>query len=183
MFFHSPHPDGKAAAKKVIAFCKDRGMKCTERTVNAFDIIECAREMRREVRKCVPTEIVFNLTGGTPVISSAATLVCILDGIRAVYFHEEEKVEKNLPLLMVRYDAILNPKQTRFLKHVAQAGEIGCRQTEIAKALRLKPSTVSHHVRRLRRQQLLRVEEEEEDSRSTRVFIMPSATLLLEDAA
>lgn len=183
VFFHDHAPKGKEAAARVVEFCKERGMKATDVTVNAFDIIECAREMKREVRKHKPGEIVFNLTGGTPVISSAATLVCILEGLRAVYIHEETKVETSLPLLAVRYDAILNDAQVRVLRHVAIAGTIGCSQTEIVDALGIGASTVSHHVRRLKKQNLLRVEEDEDDSRSDRIFVMPSATLLLEDAA
>lgn len=181
VFFHDHAPKGKEAATKVVAFCEGRGIKWTDVTVNAFDIIECARRMKQEVRKHDREEIVFNLTGGTPVISSAATLVCILEGLRAVYIHEETRAEASLPLLAVRYDAILNDAQKRVLSFVLDAGEDGRSQSEIGKSLDLSPSTVSHHVRQLKAQQLLRVEEDVKDSRVTRIIGMQSATLLLED--
>lgn len=183
VFFHDKDPRGKAAAKRVKDFCKERKLSAQSHEVNAFDIIECARQMRRALREHAREEIIFNLTGGTPVISSAATLVCILEGIRAVYIHEVTKEEVSLPLLMVRYDAILNDAQRRVLRHVAQSKGETCTQAEIVRALKLSPSTVSYHVKNLCAQQLLRAEEDPDDTRSQRIRILPSATLLLEDAA
>lgn len=183
VFFHDHDSRGKVAATKVRDFCKDGGIKWTDVEVDAFDILECARRMLREVRKHARDEIVFNITGGTPVISSAATLVCILEGIRAVYIHEETKEEIGLPLLTVRYESILNPKQARVLAFIAQNGDTGCAQVDIGKALKLSASTVSHHVKNLKNQQLIRVETDPKDTRSERVFVMPSATILLERIA
>jgi len=180
VYFHDHDPRGKAAASKVRAFCKSNGIKPTDVEVNAFDILECARRMLREIRKHDRENLIFNITGGTPIISSAATLVCILEGIRAVYIHEETKEQISLPLLTVRYESILNPAQARVLSHVADSGDSGCAQVDIAEGLGLKRSTVSHHVKNLRLQQLVRVEKHPNDTRRDVVFIMPSATLLLE---
>lgn len=183
VFFHDKDPRGKAAAKRVKDFCKERGLSVESHEVNAFDILECAGQMRQALRPYPREEVIFNLTGGTPVISSAATLVCILEGVRAVYIHEVTKEEVSLPLLMVRYDTILNDAQRRVLRHVAKSKDRECTQAEIVKALKLSPSTVSYHVKNLCAQQLLHAEPDEEDTRSLRIRILPSATLLLEDAA
>ena len=183
VFFHDKDARGKAAAKRVKQFCKDRGLAAEAHEVNAFDILECARQMRRAMKPYAREEIIFNLTGGTPVISSAATLVCILEGVRAVYIHEETKAEVSLPLLTIRYDAILNDAQRRVLRHVAESKQRACTQADIVRALKLSPSTVSYHVKNLCNQQLLHAEEDPKDTRSLRLRILPSATLLLEDAA
>lgn len=182
VFFHDKDPRGKAAAKRVKQFCKDRDLPAEGHEVNAFDIIECTRQMKQAMRAYPRDEIIFNLTGGTPVISSAATLVCILEGVRAVYIHEVTKEEVSLPLLTVRYDAILNEAQRRVLRHVAKSNDGECTQADIVKALKLSPSTVSYHVKNLSAQHLLQAEADPEDTRSLRLRILPSATLLLEDA-
>lgn len=182
VFFHDHEPRSREAAKKVVDFCKERGLPVTVREVDAFDILECATQMRKELKNFQPRDVIFNLTGGTPVISSAATLVCILQGVRAVYIHEQTKEEIMLPLLTVQYDTILNDAQRRVLRFVIDRAKTGCTQAEIAKGLDLTPSTVSHHVKKLVGQQLLEVRENPKDSRTDLLFVRPSASLLLEDS-
>lgn len=182
-FYHDDHERSREAAERVRAFCRDLRLDVEGVELDAFDIIECARRMRRDLQRAGAENAVFNITGGTPVISSAATLACILEGVRAVYIHETTREEIPLPLLSLRYEEILNKEQRRVLGTVAAAGPAGITQAEIGRRLDLARATVSHHVTKLKRKQLLRAETDEADARSERLFVRESAALLLMDEA
>lgn len=180
VFFHDHHDRSKEAAAAVRSYCHEKGIDTEGKEVDAYDILQCAQQMRRELRKYPTNEIVFNLTGGTPVISSAATLICILEGIRAVYIDERSGEEIALPLLTMRYDEVLNKEQRLVLRFI-WAAKNGCTQAQIKTGLKLARATVSHHVQNLKKKQLLRAEKDPDDARKETLFVMPSAALLLED--
>lgn len=179
VFFHDHHDRSKDAAASVRTYCREKGLDVEGKEVDAFDIIQCASQMRKELRRYPTHEIVFNITGGTPVISSAATLVCILEGTRAVYIDERTGEEIALPLLTMRYEEVLNEEQRRVLRFVA-GKKNGCTQADIREGLGLARATISHHVKNLKNKQLLRVEADPKDARKETLHVMPSAALLLE---
>ena len=75
---------------------------------DAFDLLECATRIREDVRRerTSAADLRFNLAGGTRLMSSAALLVCILEGIPATYVHDETYREIPLPLLRMTYGKI-----------------------------------------------------------------------------
>ncbi len=181
VFFHDHHPNSFAAAKEVIAFCRDKGIVAEPHPLDAFDIIECAVTMRRAIRAEGAENVVFNVTAGTPVISSAATLASVLEGTRAVYIDERNGSEISLPLLSMRYEEVLGPECRRVLAAIAKHKDKGTVQTEIGKALNLARATVSHHVKSLKLKQLVTVSPHPDDGRREILRARPSASLLLMD--
>ncbi|HLE98195.1 MAG TPA: DUF6293 family protein [Candidatus Thermoplasmatota archaeon] len=179
VFFHDKEPRSVKAAAQVREHCLRRGIESEAHPLDAFDIIECATKMRERVKRHGATSIVFNVTGGTAVISSAATLTCILEGVRAVYLNEKTGKEVDLPLLTMRYDEILNEEQRRVLALVAKKGKGGCSQADIMRDTKLSRATVSHHVKNLKNKRLLRAVPHKEDSRKEVLTVMESAALLL----
>ncbi len=177
VFYHDHDGRSKAAAERVRAYCRSQRLEVSGVELDAFDIIECAHRMRRDIRREGADHVVFNITGGTPVISSAATLACILEGARAVYIDERTKEEVPLPLLSMRYEEFLNPEQRRVLRFVARKGS--CIQADVVKGLRLARATVSHHVSNLKAKQLIDAAPAEGDSRKEILTVRRSAALLL----
>lgn len=178
VFYHDHHADSKKAARQVREFCREKKLEVEGKELDAFDILECAQTIRKDIHTHGPQNIVFNVTGGTPVISCAATLACILDGVRAVYIDERDWSEKSLPLLTVKYGEILNPQQRRVLRFIAGRKD-GCTQANIMEATGLARGTVSHHVKNLKGKQLLVAEPDPSDTRKERLRALESAELLL----
>lgn len=179
VFYHDRHQKSRDAAARVREFCRERDLPAEGVELDAFDIIQCAYRMREDLRREGPENVIFNITGGTPVISSAATLAAILEGTRAVYLHEVTGEEISLPLLSLRYEEILNPEQRVVLRRLAAAGPLGCTQADLMRELALSRGTVSHHVGNLKRKHLVRAEAHPDDRRKEVLRVMPSAALLL----
>lgn len=182
VFYHDKAARSRDAAATVRRSCHERGIGVEGHELDAFDILACATRMRRDLRREKRETVVFNITGGTPVLSASATLVCILEGVRAVYVDEREGREVPLPLLTLRYEEILNEEQRRVLAFVAKRRVQGCVQADIAAALGLARATVSHHVRNLKERQLVRGEPDRKDGRREILRPLESAFLLLEGA-
>src|SRR5207247_1321298 len=105
-FYHSDHAKSRDARAKVAEFCRGLGVPCTAVEVSdAYDLLQVAGQIRADVRKekSAGTDLRFNIAGGTRLMSSAALLVCILEGIPATYVHDETYRELALPLLRMTY--------------------------------------------------------------------------------
>lgn len=188
--FHDDHPDSVEAAREVARYCKDLGVDYASVQVDAFDLVDAAGAMQAEVRDRGPeaADLVFNVTGGTKVLSAAAILVCILEGLRAVYVHEETGREVPLPLLTVRYDRVLTEAERRVLRFIAEhEGEgpdpPGTTQADIRAGLELSKPTVSHHVGKLVDHGVVEEAPDPDDGRRKLLTVIPSARLLLGEPA
>lgn len=176
VFFHDEDDRSRAAARKVRDYCDDVGLPVTAHELDAFEILTCARAIRRRLADHPTHEVVFNITGGTPILSSAALLGCVLEGVRAVTVDERTGDEVQLPLLAVRYGELLNDAQRRVLSHVL--GNPGTTAGEVAEALDLSKATVSHHVTNLRDRGLVEAQPGE-DGRVRRLHVIEAGELLL----
>lgn len=174
--FHNNNQKSQAAAKAIDAYCRDVGIPYTQIPVDAFDLIDCASAMQKEIRRTRDGGILFNVTGGTKVLTAAAILTCILEGVRAVYVHEETHDEVPLPLLTAPYEDLLTEPQRQVLQHVA--AQPGCSQGDLCNALDLTKPTVSHHIRRLVGHGLLVQTNHPQDARRKSLHMIPSARLL-----
>lgn len=179
VFYHDRHAKSRTAAERVRAFCRERKLDVEGVELDAFDVIDSALRMRRDLKRAGAERAIFNVTGGTPVISAAATLACILEGVRAVYVDERDGREVPLPLLSLRYDEVLNAEQRAVLREVDRRGARGATQSGLARTLKLSRSTVNHHVKNLKAKQLLLAERDPEDARQEILRPLPSAALLL----
>lgn len=108
-------------------------------------------------------EVVFNLTGGPKSMTVAATMACLMLGVRVVYVPEElegpgKAVE--LPLLRARYSSILTPTQGRILKSIRDRPPASL--DALSKQLRRKNATVSFHIENLERLGVVWLERNED---------------------
>lgn len=180
--FHNNNSKSQQAARAIEAYCKEIGIPCLQRPVDAFDLVECSSAMQDEIRKTRKENVLFNVTGGTKVLTAAAILTCILEGVRATYVHEESGEEVRLPLLTAPYEDLLTEPQRLVLRHVA--AHPGSSQQEICNHLGLTKPTVSHHIGKLVHHGLLEQVPDPNDARRKALYLIPSARLLLrpEDA-
>ncbi len=174
--FHNNNQKSQAAANEIDSYCRDVGIPYTQLAVDAFDLIECASAMQQEIRRTRDDSVLFNVTGGTKVLTAAAILTCILEGVRAVYVHEETNEEVPLPLLTAPYEDLLTEPQRLVLQHVA--AHPGCSQGDLCNALELTKPTVSHHISRLVTHGLLVQMNDPQDARRKSLHMIPSARLL-----
>ena len=178
--YYSPDKKGESACEKLWGYCSS--IKLPLKSVkleNQFDLIKTAKEIRKDLRKYSGKDIVFNITGGTKVMSSAALLACILEAVPAVYCNEKTGKEETLPLLQIRYKDFLTKPQKNILTVIKQLGG-ECNAVDIAKETGLRKATVSHHIKQLEDMGLVVVETSKKDSRKKSVKRLESVELLLE---
>lgn len=178
--FHDEHDQSRKARRELASYCSELGIAFESHEVDAFDIIACATAIQRALRSR-PDEVVFNIAGGTKVLSSGAVLACILEGVPAVSVDERTGLEVALPLVEVPYRRLLGDQQRRVLSHIAD--HPGCTQTELREALGVSKPTISHHVAKLAGQGLVQESRDPDDGRRKRLDIIPSARLLIDEAA
>lgn len=177
--FHDAADESVEAAREVGAYCRDLGVDFDRVEVDAFDLVDAAQAIQERVREGRDDEILLNVTGGTKVLTAAAILVAILEGLRTVYVHEETGEEIPLPLITARYEQLLSDAQRRVLRYIA--AEEPCYQSDIRDGLDLSKPTVSAHVQALVEYGVLEETPDPEDARRKELRVIPSARLLLED--
>ncbi len=183
VFYHSAHEKSRAARVKVVEFCTTLGVDVTPVELSdAFNLLDIAGRIRQDVRK-VRQEgrgpILFNIAGGTRLMSSAALLVCVLEGIPTAYVHDETFREIHLPLIRMSYADRLSGRQKEILGYLVANRDRPPSETELARALGVHKSTMNHHVKELVAKGVVEVNEDPKDSRSNRVRAAPGAELLV----
>lgn len=180
--FHDADERSQEAATDVREHCKELGLDCQSIQVDAFDMVQATAAIRKQTQGFSTGEIVFNITGGTAVLSCAALLTCVLDGIRAetVDLRDTSQPPEPLPLLTISYNELLTDAQRRVLQAISdRSGKVS--QSDLVDILDLRKATVSHHVKSLKDRGLVSGERAE-DARMEYLKVPPSADLLLGDA-
>jgi CRISPR locus-related DNA-binding protein len=183
VFYHSDHPDSQKARDSVVDYCEAIGLRWKGVELpDAFDLLEIAKRMKSDVRRVRQegSEIArFNISGGTRLMSSAALLVCILEGIPAVYVHDETSEEIRLPLLRIEYSAALTPKQRRILEYLISNKGKQYTESELAEALQVHKATMNHHLKILESKGVVELITSPRDPRAKIVKPAPAIELLL----
>ena len=112
-------------------------------------------------------------------MSSAALLVCILEGIPATYVHDETYQELPLPLLRISYGEGLTSKQREVLSFLVRNREKDFTETALAKALGVHKATMNHHVRELESKGAIARLSDPHDARRLIVKPAPGMDLLV----
>ena len=139
------------ALARVLDRLKDSRLKIEKaRLPHPWRVPEMLERFLDDIRREVPQHCVFNLTGGTKAMAVAATLACVLTGVRAVYVPEESEdpAPIDLPLPRLLLKPVLTPQRIKVLR--ALAGREYSSQRELAKAVRMAESTVFYHLTQLR---------------------------------
>lgn len=150
--YHSDHGKSREARAKVMEFCRSIELSAVAVELSdAFDLLACAGRIREDVRKerATSPDLRFNIAGGTRLMSSAALLVCILEGIPATYVHDDTYREIPLPLLRLTYGRGLTTKQREVLAFLVKNRDKRLSETALARALGVHKATMNHHLRGL----------------------------------
>lgn len=173
------------AKKAVLEYCST--MKIAAEAVqleDPFDFKKIALKIRSDIRKHrrEGKEIaVFNIAGGTRPTSSAALLVCILEGVPTVYVHDVTYEEIPLPLLRMEYSRVLSNEERAILKVLIRNRSKDLTEVELARLVGKHKATVNHHLGNLIKKGAVRLEKHKRDSRKKVVKVEESTELLLGD--
>ena len=182
VFYHSDHAKSREARVKVIEFCRALGVSAVANEVSdAFDLLHVASQIRADVRRerATGAEIRFNIAGGTRLMSSAALLVCVLEGIPATYVHDDTYQEIPLPLLRITYGEGLTPKQREVLTFLVKNRERDFTETSLARALGVHKATMNHHLRELDAKGAIERLPDAKDARKLVIKPAPAMDLLV----
>ena len=181
--FHSDHEDSIKAVEEIGRTCQMMDVIFSPRLIpDAFDLVSTAMEIQRtilELRASSKQIAVFNIAGGTRIMSASALLVCTLEGLNAVYVHDDSHREIPLPLLQIKYSDILTDQEKLILRFLLERKGVDVTQKDLASALHLHKATVNHHVQQLIEKRAVHLEEKEGDKRSRLVKVEDSMALLL----
>jgi len=182
--FCNDHPRALEALAEVDKVCSLMGIELKRvRIPDAFDLLQAAKAMRSEVcelREHKMEIAVFNIAGGTKMMSAAALLVCAMEGLNSVYVHDETYREIPLPLLKVDYSQLLTPVQREVLTFLWKNRHHPMTQVEIAEGLGKHKATINHHIRTLETKGILRLKEDDVDRRKKVVMVDDALELMLE---
>ncbi len=173
------------ARKAVVDYC--RTMKIAVDAVDLddpFDFKNIALRIRGDIRKHKREgkEIaVFNIAGGTRPTSSAALLVCILEGIPTVYVHDVSYEEIHLPLLRMEYNKVLSGEEREILRVLSKRKSKPVTEIELASLVGKHKATINHHIKNLVSKGAVRLEKHPDDMRKKIVRVEESTELLLGD--
>jgi CRISPR locus-related DNA-binding protein len=181
--FHSDHEDSKKAVEEIGRTCQMMEVAFSPRPIpDAFDLVSTAMEIQRtilELRTANKRIAVFNIAGGTRIMSASALLVCTLEGLNAVYVHDDSRKEIPLPLLQIRYSDILTDQEKMILRFLLDKKGTEVTQRDLARELHLHKATVNHHVQQLIEKRAVHLEEKAGDKRVRLIKVEDSMALLL----
>lgn len=173
------------AKRSVVDYCAKMGIAVDPVELkDPFDFKGIAVRIRKDLRKHKKEgrEIaVFNIAGGTRPTSSAALLVCILEGVPTVYIHDVTYEEVRLPLLKMEYDQVLSKEEKEILRFLIRCQGEMVTEVELAAKLGKHKATMNHHVKNLVRKGVVRLERHPDDQRKKVVRVEDSTELLLGD--
>ena len=182
VFYHSDHAKSRDARSKIMEFCRSLELPATGIEVSdAFDLLHVAGQIRADVRKerAAGADLRFNIAGGTRLMSSAALLVCILEGIPATYVHDETYREIPLPLLRITYGEGLTRKQRHVLTFLVKNADKEFTETALARAIGVHKATMSHHLGELEAKGAIARVRDPKDARRVIVTPLPGMELLV----
>lgn len=182
--FCNDHPRALEALSEVRRVCSIMGIRIDRVAMpDAFDLLQAAKAMRAQVRQLKKDgqEIaVFNIAGGTKMMSAAALLVCAMEGLNSVYVHDETYREIPLPLLKVDYSQLLTTAQKEILMFIWTNRARPMTQVEIAQGMGKHKATINHHIQILEGKNILRLVDDPRDRRKKVVRVDDALELMLE---
>ena len=181
--FHSDHEDSIKAVEEIRRTCQMMEVKFSPHPIpDAFDLVSTAMEIQKTIMELRADNLpiaVFNIAGGTRIMSASALLVCTLEGLNAVYVHDDSHKEIPLPLLQIKYSDILTDQEKLILRFILDMKGKEVTQRDLVSELHLHKATINHHVQQLIEKRAVRLEEKEGDKRVRIIRVEDSMALLL----
>jgi len=126
-------------------------IRCEHRKFSSpWDFGEITRTLIHDLSNEDPLNVIFNLTGGPKTMTVAATIACLVHGVRVIYVPEEAEglgTPFVLPLLRIRYSEFLTATQAQVLAAVREHEPRSL--DELAAILHRSNATISFHAKRL----------------------------------
>ncbi len=145
-----------------------------------WEYFEIFQAFLRDLQAYRPEDVAFNLTGGPKTMTVAATMACLMHGVRVVYVPEEFGARNppiELPLLRIRYNEMVTPAQHRVLRAVRERAPFSLH--ELSQTLRLQNATVTYHVDRLVKLGALSLLPDKRNRNIRRPSLTPTGEILL----
>jgi CRISPR locus-related DNA-binding protein len=181
--FHSDQYDSIEAVDEIGRTCRMMEVVFSPRLIpDAFDLVSTAMEIQKtilELRAANKQIAVFNIAGGTRIMSASALLVCTLEGMNAVYVHDDSHKEIPLPLLQMKYSDILTDQEKLILRFLLNKKGNEVTQRDLVNELHLHKATVNHHIQQLIKKRAVHLEEKLGDKRVRLIKVEDSMALLL----
>jgi len=117
--FYSIAKRSHDAMEEVRKACQAREVEfgCYE-VKDVHALLPTMEELSRFVDGYKPKDMIFNITGGTKMLSAAALFLCVLRGIRVIYVREEDRRVVEVPVLRVDYSQLLTKREIEVLETV-----------------------------------------------------------------
>jgi CRISPR locus-related DNA-binding protein len=144
-----------------------------------YDLEYVTRLINSRLRKFPDKEIIFNITGGTKVMASAALIVCFLKGIPTEYAKEGTDELIRLPLMKIGPKNQITRTQLKIVRYILSRKNKRCLSRDIMKALKKQKSTISTHLQSLKKKGLINVERDPQNSSRNMVSALPSLDILM----
>ncbi|MFQ5871694.1 MAG: helix-turn-helix domain-containing protein [Candidatus Geothermarchaeales archaeon] len=172
----------EAAISKVIRTLDAMGTSYDHRQFSSpWAFSEIFRVFLHDLQSYPPQDVVFNLTGGPKTMTVAATMACLMHGVRVIYVPEElggPGAAVELPLLRIRYSQVLTSSQRRILHAIRE--RLPRTLDELARHLKLRNATVSYHVGRLEELGALTLVRDESNRTFRTPQLTPAGEIMLE---
>jgi len=185
MVFHSADERSVSALEGVRAACSaiavEFGCYMIE---DVHSLLSTLEELNRFVEDYKPENIVFNITGGTKMLASAALFLCVLRGIRTIYVNEDNGRVTEVPILRIDYSELLTQRERETLDAIIRMWEKEKETGEedssiplsrVYKELGYGKSVVASYLDRLERKGLIEKFEDEENGRRKKLRLKEGA--------
>ena len=191
--FHSKNKRSIQAKDEIERVCEDVGVDFEPYQVkDEYSLVSLVKEIKdvmdryKSINEYKDEEIIFNITGGTKMISSAGLLVCVLKGIKAVYVRETDNQVLEVPLPRLKYTELLSDTEKELLSLISKKckDDYKCELCEIyeeklgKKRKKAAPSVIAYYLGKLEEKGL--IERVAMDKKRKLVKLKESATLLID---
>ena len=157
------------------------------RKVLPYDMNSVVNIITEIARNESSNKLFINITGGTKLMSGAATAASFFVGAQAYYVIHQDSLPPNssandrlveLPVPNIPYHQSLTGIQLDILKIINKRGE-KVPNTMLKNELNLSPQTLSYNIKELQRKKLIILEEYELDSRKKHTSITNAGKLVV----
>ena len=173
----------EVCSKRVKRLCESLEVEYDEEVLeDTYQMLNIAKTMQSRIHSLnakgehIST---FNIAGGTKLMSGAAMFVCLIEGLNAVYVHEETGNEIVLPMMHINFSNYLTEVEKNII-HFLLDNESCVSQKDICEGLALHKATVNHHIKMLMGKGIIRLEPRGEDRRIKDIQLEGGIELLLE---
>lgn len=187
--FHSHDKRSRDAKEEVRKSCESIGVDFSSYEMkDVYSITDSVSEMSSVIKEYNARDVIFNITGGTKMMASAALLLCVMKGIKAIYVRETDGKVLDAPLLRMSYSDVLTNREKETLREIASIYERNADKEKnrldlsvVYKTLEKKnaKSVIAGRLSKLERLSLIETYPDEKNGRKKYLVLKDAARLYL----